>query len=145
MGELVTPEHTMPAVSAMVAFLNAQRAQTPEVLELTRRSNEVIGAGELALQLFREWFEYGRDGRALKALDLLIDDPDDQDFQNKLAREVIRTAQQHEQFASDLRQLSARVMQAAPQTTNNFHNYSSNNGFQGTNAGSITINNGNKH
>ncbi len=140
MSQPIAPEQAMPAVSAAAAFLSAQRTQTPEVLEITKQSSEVISAGELALQLFREWFEYGRDRRALQVLDLLIDEPDDQNFQNQLAREVIRTAQRHEQFANDLRQLSARVMQAAPQTTNNFNNYSSNQGFQGTSTGSLTFN-----
>lgn len=102
-----------PIITAVVAFIKTQGAQ-----KAGEKAAEVIGEkateatlsrGEKALATLRSWFAAKADAKAQQALANVEQDPDDEDYQQKLAKETVRVASADPIFAQDLKVLADNV------------------------------------
>jgi len=102
-----------PIITAVVAFIKTQGAR-----KAGEKAAEVIGEkateatlnkGEKALATLRARFSAKADAKAQQALTNVEQDPDDEDYQQKLVKETARLASTDPTFAQDLKVLAENV------------------------------------
>jgi hypothetical protein len=102
-----------PVITAVVAFIKTQGSQ-----KAGEKAAEVIGEkvtegildkGEKALAILRSRFATKADAKAQQALANVEQDPDDEDYQQKLIKETARLASADPSFTQDLKVLAENV------------------------------------
>jgi hypothetical protein len=102
-----------PIITAVVAFIKTQGAQragekAAEVLG-EKATEATLNTGEKALATLRARFSAKADAKAQRALANVEQDPDDEDYQQKLVKETARLASADSTFAQDLKVLAENV------------------------------------
>ncbi len=102
-----------PLVAAVVAYLKGEAAKKAgeKAAEVVgeRAGEAVAGAGPRLLATLRDRFTEKADPKARQALDLVEQDPDDADYQQKLVKETARLAAADPGFTQELRVLAEQA------------------------------------
>jgi hypothetical protein len=141
MNSHLSPQQITPIVGAIAAYTNCTRSIQPDLLRATLEQDQVLSAGARAKPLVADHLAHLGDAKASSALQNLESDPSDEDYRSKLVRELVRLAQSHPDFAQELRRIADTLPDTATRSGVNIANYASNQGFQGTSYGPITIDN----
>lgn len=115
-----------PLVAAVVDYLKGAAAH-----KAGAKAAEVVGekTGAAVFDALRRRFADRSDAQAGQALALVAQDPDDEDYRQKLIKETARLAAAEPAFAAELEALAARFARG-PQGGATFANYAPNYGAQ---------------
>lgn len=132
-----------PLVAALAAYVKEAgvRLAADKAAETVgeHAGGALAGAGSQAFALLKRWFARKADPKAQQALANVVQDPDDADYQQKLAKETARLAAADPQLVQALKMLAQHtaIQQSSSVTiTNNAASY----GVQGVFYAPITIN-----
>src|SRR6266480_1383585 len=98
-----------PIIIAIVAFIKTQGAQKAGEVLGEKVTEATLNKGEKALAILRARFSAKADAKAQRALANVEQDPDDEDYQQKLVKETARLADTDPTFAQDLKVLAENV------------------------------------
>jgi len=134
-----------PVVTATIAYIRdeaAKKAGAKAVEAIGEKAGEAVaGIGPKALTTLRAWFQKKSDSKATQALANVIQDPSDQDYQQKLIKETVRIASTDPAFTQELKILAEQVTIAQPNSmVQTINNQAPNQGAQGIFTASVTFN-----
>lgn len=102
-----------PIISAVVTYIATQGAQKAgdKAAEIVgeKATETTLTLGQKALALLRSKFFAKTDAKAQQALKNVEQDPDDEDYQQKLVKETARLASTDPTFAQELKVLAENV------------------------------------
>ena len=122
-----------PLVGTVTAYLKNRKK--PD--EGSTIAEETLRLGQKLLGILQTHMT--PDATARQALANMEIDPEEDLYQQKLTKEILRLAQANSSFASKLQELSGAASDQQATTTNTFVNKGSNKGFQGSVQGSVTL------
>src|SRR5256885_582313 len=102
-----------PIITAVITYIKAQGVQkagdkAAEVIG-EKATETTISMGQKALTVLRSKFSATADTKAQQALANVEQDPDDEDYQHKLVKELTRLINADPTFAQDLKVLAEHV------------------------------------
>ncbi len=123
-----------PIISAVVTYISTQGAQKAgdKAAEIVgeKATETTLSLGQKALILLRSKFSAKANPKAQQALANVEQDPDDEDYQQKLVKETARLANADPTFAQELKVLAEKV-NIAQSGSITIDNKASNYGAQG--------------
>ena len=125
-----------PLITAAAHYLKNQAAQkvgekAAEVIG-EKAGEAIVNTGPKTLDTLRSWFKKKEDLKAEQALELVEQNPDDIDYQQKLVKETARISVTDPTFEQELKILAGTAVVAQPgSNVQTINNQSSNEGAQG--------------